>query len=76
MGSRHAEFLHNEVPGVTIPDDVRNRLRTASSAETEGRRIAEDLVQEFRGLAAGVYVMPQFGRFDVAAEIVDAARRG
>src|SRR5438105_9419391 len=27
--SRHAEFLHNEVPGITIPEDVRTRMRAA-----------------------------------------------
>src|SRR5438876_9838199 len=26
---RHAEFLHNEVPGITIPDPIRARLRDA-----------------------------------------------
>jgi homocysteine S-methyltransferase len=76
MSARHAEFLHNEVPGVSIPEDIRDRLRDAGDvAEKEGLRIAADLAADLRTRAAGVYVMPQFGRFDVAAEIVDAARR-
>jgi homocysteine S-methyltransferase len=74
--ARHAEFLHNEVPGVVIPDRVRERLRTAGDdAWSEGLAMAVDLVHELRADgAAGVYLMPQFGRFDRAAEVVDAIR--
>lgn len=74
--SRHAEFLNNEVPGMSIPEDVRERLRSAGEkAEGVGLAMASDLARELRGFAAGVYVIPQFGRFDVAAEIVEAVRR-
>jgi homocysteine S-methyltransferase len=31
--SRHAEFLHNEVPGITVPDAVRARMREAGSGD-------------------------------------------
>jgi homocysteine S-methyltransferase len=76
LSGRHAEFVHNEVPGVVVPDSVRDRLRAAGQrAEKVGLRIAAGLVGELRDLAAGVYIMPQFGRFDIAADIVDAARR-
>lgn len=72
---RHAEFVHNEVPGIVVPDGVRDRLRGAGErAEREGLRIAVSLVGELRGLAAGVYLMPQFGRHDIAADIVAVAR--
>jgi methionine synthase I (cobalamin-dependent)/5,10-methylenetetrahydrofolate reductase len=71
---RHAEFLHNEVPGMVIPDPVRERLRRAAgSVAAEGISMAVDLVRELRTEAAGIYLMPQFGRYDVAAEIVEAA---
>jgi len=54
---------------------VRDRLRGAGErAEREGLRIAVSLVGELRGLAAGVYLMPQFGRLDIAADIVAVAR--
>jgi 5,10-methylenetetrahydrofolate reductase len=79
MSARHAEFLHNEVPGVVIPDVARARLRAAGDrAGAEGLRFAIDLVGTLRetGSAAGIYLMPQFGRFDVAAELVEAARAG
>ena len=76
--ARHAEFLHNEVPGVVVPGPVRERIGDAGEqAAREGLRMAVELVGELRatGAAAGVYVMPQFGRFDVAAEVVEAASR-
>jgi methionine synthase / methylenetetrahydrofolate reductase(NADPH) len=75
MTSRHAEFLHNEVPGISIPDHVRDRMRAAGDdAWKEGLSIARELVDELRGRgAAGIYVIPQFGRFDVAAELVESA---
>ena len=79
MSARHAEFLHNEVPGVVIPDAARERLRGAGDrAGAEGLRLAIDLVGTLRqtGAAAGIYLMPQFGRFDIAAELVEAARAG
>src|SRR5262244_3844073 len=69
--SRHAEFLHNEVPGITIPDDVRRRMREAGErALRAGIEMAQELVHEIRGRGyAGAYLMPSFGRFEVVAEV-------
>jgi homocysteine S-methyltransferase len=70
---RHAEFLHNEVPGITIPDVVRARLREAGDrALPVGIALAQALVAEVRGRYAGAYLMPSFGRFEVVAEVLDA----
>ena len=72
---RHAEFLHNEVPGITIPDDVRGRLREAGDrALRAGIEMAQALVREVRRRYAGAYLMPSFGRFEVVAEVLDAIR--
>jgi len=74
--ARHAEFLHNEVPGVSIPEEIRERMRRAEgSADRVGLELARELALELRQAAAGVYLMPQFGRFDVAAELVETLRR-
>jgi homocysteine S-methyltransferase len=70
---RHAEFLHNEVPGITIPDPVRARLREAGDrALRAGIELAQSLVHEVRRRYAGAYLMPSFGRFEVVAEVLDA----
>src|SRR6266542_4932967 len=71
--SRHAEFLHNEVPGITIPEDVRRRMSEAGDRSLRvGIEAAQGLVREIRRQYAGVYLMPSFGRFEVVAEVLDA----
>jgi len=70
---RHAEFLHNEVPGITVPDAARARLRDAGDgALRAGIDMAQRLVAEVRRRHAGAYLMPSFGRFEVVAEVLDA----
>jgi methionine synthase I (cobalamin-dependent)/5,10-methylenetetrahydrofolate reductase len=70
---RHAEFLHNEVPGITIPEAVRARLRDAGDrALRAGIEMAQSLVREVHRRYAGAYLMPSFGRFEVVAEVLDA----
>lgn len=75
--ARHAEFLHNEVPGIVIPDAARERLRSAGDdAWREGLDMATELIAMLRADGvAGIYLMPQFGRFDLAAEVVESTRR-
>ena len=75
---RHAEFLHNEVPGIVIPDASRDRLRSAGErAWREGLAMAQEVIGDLRSEGvAGIYVMPQFGRYDLAADVVEAARMG
>jgi methionine synthase / methylenetetrahydrofolate reductase(NADPH) len=74
VSARHAEFLHNEVPGIVIPERARERLRDAGdNAWKEGLEMAAELVAELRPLAAGIYLMPQFGRYDLASEVVEVA---
>jgi methionine synthase / methylenetetrahydrofolate reductase(NADPH) len=75
--ARHAEFLHNELPGITIPQEIRDRMRAASESDqrAEGTSIAVDLVRDLKAEAAGIYLSAPFGRYDIAAEIVEAAKR-
>ncbi len=64
--SRHAEFLHNEVPGITIPDDVRTRMRVAGEhGHEEGLKLAQELLIAVHSLVQGVYLMPSYGRYDI-----------
>ncbi|HEU4440184.1 MAG TPA: bifunctional homocysteine S-methyltransferase/methylenetetrahydrofolate reductase [Methylomirabilota bacterium] len=71
--SRHAEFLHNEVPGITVPDAVRGRMREAGERGLRvGIEMAQGLLHDVRARHAGAYLMPSFGRFEVVAEVLDA----
>jgi homocysteine S-methyltransferase len=74
--TRHAEFLHNEVPGIRLSDDVRRRMHLAGDkGREEGIRMAQDLLLELKDLAQGVYLMPAFGRYDTAAEIISVLKQ-
>lgn len=68
--SRHAEYLHNEVPGITIPNDVRARMRAAGEhGHEEGLKLAQELLVAARTLVQGVYLMPSYGRYDVVSKL-------
>jgi len=68
--SRHAEFLHNEVPGITIPDEVRARMRAAGEhGHEEGLKLAQELLSAARSLVQGAYLMPSYGRYDVVERL-------
>jgi methionine synthase / methylenetetrahydrofolate reductase(NADPH) len=70
---RHAAFLHNEVPGINIPEYDQQRLRDAGDkAPQEGVMIALELIEQMKPWARGIYLMPQFNRYDLAAEIIEA----
>jgi methionine synthase I (cobalamin-dependent)/5,10-methylenetetrahydrofolate reductase len=74
--ARHAEFLHHEVPGITIPDEVRAVMRAAGDRGAElGLELALELLAELRGSADGTYLMPSFGRYEMAAELVRRIRQ-
>jgi methionine synthase I (cobalamin-dependent)/5,10-methylenetetrahydrofolate reductase len=73
--ARHAEFLHNEVPGITIPDRIRARLREAGDqALRVGIETAQATLADVRRRWAGAYLMPSFGRFEVVAEVLEVLR--
>jgi homocysteine S-methyltransferase len=70
---RHAEFLHNEVPGISIPDAIRARMRDAGERGLRaGIETAQALLRDVRTGYGGAYLMPSFGRFEVVAEVLDA----
>jgi homocysteine S-methyltransferase len=72
---RHAEFLHHEVPGITIPDATRAALGEAGERGAEvGLRITEELLAVVGERVAGTYIMPSFGRYEQAAELVRRLR--
>lgn len=77
QSSKHAEFLHNEVPGISLTDGARDRMRRAGAdGRREGVKMAQDLLQVARPQVQGVYIMPSFGRYEVAAEVLDVLSVG
>ncbi len=72
---KHANFLHNEVPGIVIPEITRQRMEQAGEhGSAEGVKIAVELIQQIKAWAQGVYIMPQFHRYDLVAEIIEAVK--
>jgi homocysteine S-methyltransferase len=73
---RHATFLHNEVPGIIIPEKIIERMRKAgSNSSKEGIKIAVELIEELQSEVQGVYLMPAFNRFDYASEIIETIKK-
>jgi methionine synthase I (cobalamin-dependent) len=75
---RNAEFLHNEVPGMRVPEPIRERMRKAGSgqkARGEGVAIAREMLERVKTRVAGAYVMPPFGRYDLAIDIISGIVR-
>jgi methionine synthase I (cobalamin-dependent)/5,10-methylenetetrahydrofolate reductase len=75
---RNAEFLANEVPGVTVPESVIQRMRRASEkskehAVAEGLAIAREMLVEVRGEVQGAQVSAPFGKVDLALKVFEAA---
>jgi homocysteine S-methyltransferase len=71
---RNAEFLHNEVPGMQVPEAIRERMRKAGSgagARKEGVAIAREMLGAVRHRVAGAYVMPPLERHELALEVLD-----
>jgi homocysteine S-methyltransferase len=69
----HAEFMANEVPGVTVPEALVSRMRraeSASHAEAEGVAIARELLADLRPLAHGVHVFSPSGRVERTLEVL------
>ena len=72
---RHANFLHHEVPGIFIPDETRNRIEAAGEEGAKvGVEIAVELIEQIKSWAGGIYIMPQFHKYDMVAEIIEAVK--
>jgi len=68
---RQAELLHHEVPGFSIPEGIRERMRRAGDrGAEEGLLMAEELVEQARTLVSGIYIITSYGRYDIAASLV------
>lgn len=71
FNSRNAQFLHNEVPGINIPEPLLERMHNAVDPQAEGVRIAAEVMETLRPHVHGFYFMPAFGRYDLVADVID-----
>jgi len=63
------------VPGITIPPEVRARMREAGDKGLAvGIELAQGILRQARRRYAGAYLMPSFGRYEAVAEVLDALR--
>jgi len=74
LNSRNAEFMHNEVPGFRIPDDVRDRMKRCGEYKEkgvqEGLAIARELIDvALESGAPGIYMVTPFNRWGLTAEL-------
>ncbi len=69
---KHAEFLHYEVPGMNVPEKLREKMRKAGKDSAQvGTSVAKEILKEAKGMVDGVYLMPSFGRFEVISEVLE-----
>lgn len=74
VSARNAEFLANEVPGVSVPAAVLERMRKASDRSkehgvAEGVAIAREMLERVRSSVQGVQVSAPFGRIELALDV-------
>jgi 5,10-methylenetetrahydrofolate reductase len=76
--SRNAEFLHNEVPGMTLSDETRARMAACGNdkekAEQEGLQIAMELADAASTYFNGLYLVTPFLRYELTAALATHCR--
>jgi homocysteine S-methyltransferase len=70
---KHADFLHNEIPGMRIPESIREQLRAAGKdAGRVGVQLSKEFLADAKSMVAGVYLMPPFKKYHVVDEVLSA----
>jgi homocysteine S-methyltransferase len=68
---RNAEFLENEVPGITIPKNVMAAISSASHPRETGMKMCQVVAKELQDISAGVYYMAPFGKYETIIEFAN-----
>jgi homocysteine S-methyltransferase len=73
---KNAEFLHNEVPGMQIPQRIRDLLKQTPAGEPAralGVEIAREALKDCKSLprVKGAYIMPPLGRYESALKVIE-----
>jgi len=69
---RNAEYLHYEVPGIVIPEDIRRRMeqKKGKEAEKEGIAITKEILSQLKPCSNGILLMPPLGKYYLLEEIL------
>jgi homocysteine S-methyltransferase len=72
VSERNAEYLHNEVPGISVPEGIRTRMKglEKEAGMREGLVIAKEFISETFHAAGGYYLIPPFGKYELALELI------
>ena len=74
---RNAEFMHNEVPGASVPKEIMDRMRKAQEigaerARREGVAIAQETLVSIRNMVEGIQISPPLGKYELALNVIEA----
>ena len=77
ISARNADFLHNEVPGISIPADLRKQLWQFDKIEDQ-RKLALDhtrkLIEDITSFVDGLYLVSPLNKWDITAELTSEIR--
>ena len=73
VSERNAEYLNNEVPGITVPDAVRARMKglDKEAGAREGLAVAREFIDATIAVVGGYYLIPPFGKHELAVELIE-----
>ncbi len=74
---RSAEFLHNELPGITIPQEIRDHLRSYERLEDQrkaGLELTQGLLERIHSMVDGLYLISPLNKWEVPLALVKQAR--
>ncbi len=77
ISARSAEFLHNELPGITIPEDIRSTLWKYDKLEDQrkaGLEMTRQLIADISGIVDGLYLISPLNRWEVPLDLVNVIR--
>ena len=76
VSKRNADFLHFEVPGITLPEEIRERMDGHETKEAieEGIRISQELVDATMKYFNGIYLITPFLKYEITEHLVKYVR--
>lgn len=78
LSARNADFLHNEIPGINVPADIRKTLWSYEKPEDQRKaamEITESLIMGIASWVDGIYIISPLNKWDVSAKFVNIIRK-